>query len=258
MKPRHRAAVAPAAILIFLLLVPAASASNMAYWVRVTLASGGASAGVYWVSLPYAYTPPDLNANSVVDAQDLVEDLQPPTLTRPCVATDCDIAAVIRWDFATGEYQTWDVDSPSGEPFTLEPGVAYGLVVRDVAGHTSHDLDLFGLHDPSFAFSQCHSPGGVNMHWISLPPHLALDTSRGVPGVLDAEDLGQAMGGPSKVFMLRRLDEVTGRWESWVVGSVWGTPFELDLSRGVAVDLSCADLQAACSQCQWSWTPPHY
>ncbi len=257
MRAPHRPAAALAAALL-LLIASTATASNMAYWVRVTLTAGGATSGLHWVSLPYAYTPPDFNTNSVVDAQDLVEDLQPQGLTRPCVTTQCAVAAVIRWDPTTGKYQSWEVDDPAGPPFELVPGEAYGLVVRAVSGHTSHDLDVFGLHDPDLALAECHSPGGVNLHWYSLPPHLALDTSRGVPGVLDAEDLGQAMGGPTKVFMLRRLNEATGRFQSWVVGSVWGTPFPVDPGRAVAVDLSCADLQAPCSECQWSWTPPHY
>jgi hypothetical protein len=42
------------------------------------------------------------------------------------------------------------------------------------------------------------------MRWIALPPHLAIDVSLGVPGMLDTEDLGLALGGPEHVSQVRR------------------------------------------------------
>jgi hypothetical protein len=66
------------------------------------------------------------------------------------------------------------------------------------------------------------------------------------------------MGGPDHVFQIRRLDETTGRFESWVVGSSYGTPFEIDRTRSYAVDLTCTDLSAPCQDCQWTWLPRTY
>jgi hypothetical protein len=252
-----------AAVLTLLLVVvaPVATrASNLGYWIRVTLTATGPTSGFYWISLPYLYTPPDTNSNLLLDAEDLVQDLQPQELARPCTeaSASCAIARVWRWDPATGEYSSWAGGSTTGTPFQLVPGTAYGLELRSVGGQTTHDLDLLGIHDPALALSDCHTPDGINMRWISLPPNLNIATGLGISGVLDAEDLGQAMGGPTKIFQIRRLNETTGLWEGWVVGSVYGTPFEIDLSRAYAIDLSCSDLQAPCASCQWSWVPPHY
>ena len=91
-----------------------------------------------------------------------------------------------------------------------------------------------------------------------MPPHLAIDTSFGWPDLLDAEDLGQAMGGPDHVFQIRSWNESTGYYDSWVVGSVYGKPFTVDLSRAYAIDLSCFDLTKPCGKCPWVWMPEHY
>jgi hypothetical protein len=119
-------------------------------------------------------------------------------------------------------------------------------------------MDLVGAHAPALELSDCHHTGEANLLWISIPPHLKIDWAYGIPDVLDAEDLGQAMGGPEHVFQVRRRNESTGLYESWVVGSSYGTPFTVILDRAYAVDLSCADLTEPCRACPWTWTPAHY
>ena len=190
-----------------------------------------------------------------MDAEDLVQDLQPTDLPRPCSETSCAVVRVWRWVSTSGEYTRWTGGSASGTPFALEQATGYGIELQSVAGDTEHAITLVGAHDPSFEFSDCHEPGGVNMRWIALPPHLSIDTSSGTLDVLDAEGLGQAMGGPNHVYQIRRLNEATGLYENWVIGSDYGTPFEIDLSRAYAIDLSCENLSAPCAQCQWTWSP---
>ncbi|MCD4748678.1 MAG: hypothetical protein K8R59_04820 [Thermoanaerobaculales bacterium] len=168
------------------------------------------------------------------------------------------MVCVWRWEETTGDYVTWTGGSSSGSPFELEPGAAYAFELQEVTGQTGHIVNLVGAHDPSFEFSDCHTPDGVNMRWISIPPHLDVDDSYGTPDVLDAEDLGQALGGTDHVFQIRRWNEATGLYDSWVVGSSYGTPFEVELSRAYAVDLSCVDLSAPCGDCPWTWTPTHH
>jgi hypothetical protein len=236
-----------------------AVAGNLAYRFQLSLATGGPTGGIYWVSIPFGFSPEDSNSNLAVDAEDLVQSVQPAGLPYPCTAAaaDCAVVRVWRWDEATGDYMAWTGGSDSGTPFDIEPGTAYGLEVQEVSGHTEHLISIVGVHDPAVALTDCYSSGGVNLRWLSLPPNLAVDTSYGIPDVLDAEDLGQAMGGPDKVFQIRYLDEATGRFESWVVGSAYGTPFEIDLRKAYAIDLSCTDLAGTCAQCPWSWEPPY-
>jgi hypothetical protein len=165
------------------------------------------------------------------------------------------VAEVWSWDASTGEYLSWTGGSASGTPFELQPGMAVGIRIQQVGGQTEHELTLVGAHDPQLEHHDCYEAGAVNMRWIALPPHFAIDVSAGVPGVRDAEDLGRAMGGPEHVYQVRRLDESTGAWQSWVVGSVFGAPFEVSPSQGYAVDLSCADIASPCIACQWDWKP---
>lgn len=251
----------PLAVLLLIGLISTTCWAGSLAMVRTrTFSASGPTAGLYWLSLPYSYTPPDSNTNSLVDAEDLVQDLQPSDLPRPCTeaAASCAIVRVWRWDSTTGTYASWTGGSSSGTPFQIEPGAGYGIELQAVVGSIEHAITIVGAHDPSFEHSDCHEPGSINLRWIALPPHLSIGTSRGTPDVLDAEDLGQAMGGPDRVYQIRRLNETTGLFESWVVGATYGTPFEIDLSRSYAIDLSCDDLSAPCAQCQWSWLPTHF
>ena len=262
--PRRSSKLIPRVAFLFALAVfpgieNSVDASNLGFHARMSK-TGTPTGTLYWVSFPYAYLPVDYQPNSVVDAEDLVQDLQPVELTRPCteVADDCAVSEVWRWDNATGQYEVWVGGAASGTPFTLAPGESYGLLVQEVSGATSHILDMVGAHDPTYEFSQCWQPTAINMYWVALPPHLAIDTSLGTPGLLDAEDLGQAMGGPDWVVQIRRFNEVTGFFENWVVGSEYGTPFPIDPLLGYAVDLTCPDLLGNCSVCTWAWVPAHY
>ena len=259
--PRHTRSAASAAIAVGLLVLatPGGWTADVGFRLRLEVSSTGATHGMYWLSLPYRYTPPDVNSNGL-DAEDLAQDLQPTNLTRPCTETppSCAVVRVWRWDPSTGEYVSWTSGSTTGTPFALQPGVAYGIEVQEVDGHTLHLLDVVGAHESSLELSDSHTPDGVNMRWISIPPHLHIDWSHGIPGVLDAEDLGQAMGGPSHVFQIRRLNEVTGLYDNWVVGSAYGTPFEVDLTRAYAIDLTCGDLAGQCADCRWAWQPTTY
>ena len=244
------------------LVVSSLHAGNLAFVRSLEVSSNGPTGGVYWVSLPFGYTPIDINANGLVDAEDFAQDLQPGPFSRPCAPGYCAVEQVWGWDPSTGQYMTWVSGSSSGTPFELFPGAGYGIKVQGVYFdshlYSEHVLTLVGVHDPAYEFSDCHTPGGINMRWISLPPHLAIDDSFGTPDVLDAEDLGQAMGGPDAVFQIRRWNETAARYDNWVVVGTYGTPFAIDLSRAYAIDLSCDDLEAPCAQCQWTWTPEHF
>jgi hypothetical protein len=230
---------------------PPLPASNLGYRVRLSLDASSPSGPLYWVSLPYVYTPQDFGTIGVLDAEDLIQDLQPLVLTRPCTGTGCAVAEVRVFDPTTGEYLTWS-NGGTGTPFELDAGASYAVILRTVGTHTVHAVHVVGAHDPTLQLEADHVPNTVNLRWISLPPHLDIDTTSGIPDVLDAEDLGLAMGGPTAVFQLRQLDEATGLYRSWVVNSAYGTPFPVDLTRGVGVDLTCPDL----GTCSWSWTPP--
>ncbi|RLE36306.1 MAG: hypothetical protein DRJ61_01065 [Acidobacteria bacterium] len=245
-------------LMVLTLAVTTADASNIGYRYKLGLVSDGPTAGLYWVAIPYMYTPPDSYVNALVDAEDLVQDLQPTDLPRPCTEPNCAVMRVWRWDETTGVYESWTGGAATGEPFEIEAGASYALELQTVSGDTAHTINLAGAHDPSFEFDDCHTPDGINMRWISIPPHLDVDDSFGTPEVLDAEDLARAMGGPDKVFQIRRWNESTGLYENWVVGSSYGTPFEIELSRAYAVDLSCVDLSAPCGDCPWTWTPTHH
>ena len=73
--------------------------------------------------------------------------------------------------------------------------------------------------------------------------------------------IGISVDSRDHVFIVHRqgsLNESTGYYDSWVVESVYGTPFIVDLSRAYAIDLSCFDLTKPCGKCEWVWTPDKY
>ncbi len=246
---------ASVAFAVAALLPTLALSSNLGFRLSLALPANGPTGGLYWIAIPYTYTPPDVKVNGLLDAEDLAQDLQPTELARPCTDTTCAVAQVLRWDSTTGAFESWTAGS-AGDPFVLEPGVGYAIQLRTVGTASAHMIHVVGAHDPTLELTGCHTPGGVNLRWISIPPHLDIDTSFGLPGVLDAEDLGQALGGPDHVFQLRRLNESTGQYDNWVVGSAYGTPFEVDLRFAYGVDLTCSDPDAPCGSCQWAWTAP--
>ena len=66
MKPRHVLFVEVGLALLAFLLTQA-EASNIGYRYKLGLTSDGPTEGLYWISIPYSYTPPDINANLLVD-----------------------------------------------------------------------------------------------------------------------------------------------------------------------------------------------
>ncbi len=261
-----RSMVAVAAVLL-VLGAAAAQASNMAFLVRYQLTFNGTGvSSLYWVSIPYHYRPPDVNSNGIVDAEDLAQDLQPRDAgyTRPCDAgsNPCAVYQVWRWDEATGIYDIYRSGSAFATPFEIVPGVAYGLDLQAVGSNTTHDLELTGGNDPAFQLQYCFDPSAENHHWFSLPPNLMIEDSNG-NGRMDAEDLGQAMGGPDWIYQIRRYDTATGTQEVWRVGSAFGSPFTIDPTEGYILDLTCPNTSGGCTTpgsdpCTWTWSPPHY
>lgn len=258
--------IVAAALVTVLLGIGSAGASNMAFLVRYQLTYSSSGSNLHWVSIPYHYQPPDANGNSVVDAEDLAQDLQPRDsgYTRPCDASTnpCAVYQVWHWDEASGAYETWRAGSSFGTPFQLQPGESYGLDIQAVGANTTHLLELTGGNDPSFQLQYCFDPSANNYHRFSLPPNLMISDVNG-NGQLDAEDLGQAMGGPDWIYQIRRYVTSTGLEESWRVGSAFGTPFTIDPKEGYVLDLTCPNTSGGCAvpgsdPCTWSWSPPHY
>lgn len=261
MNRQHTALIAVAAIAA--LTAAPAAASNMAFLLEHDLDNSGTA--IYWVSIPYHYQPPDVNSNGFVDAEDLGQDLQPSTFSRPCGGSGQDLCAIYQvrdYDVATGNYRVWRVGSTRRTPFELEVGKAYAIDVQAVNGTSSHRFRLAGAHDPAFDMQHCVTDGGLNIFPISLPAHLMVDDccgSGGAPnGVMDAEDLAQAMGGTTWVYQVRQFDTTTGNYLVWRTGSTRRTPFTIDPTKGYFVDLVCPNSAGDCSVCTFSWSPPHF
>ena len=145
---------------VVLLLASAASASNMAFALRLQL--GGAAQELRFVALPYQYAP--------TTAEGLCADL----------GGTAAVAEVVRWDEATSQL----VAHPCGtgtEDFPLAEGMAYG--VRSAVGAAIDGL-LVGTHDPAFAFSIA-ATAGSSLSFVSLPYHAAIAARGGTAGVVD-------------------------------------------------------------------------
>ncbi len=239
-----------------------ATASNMGSLVRLQLTfDASATSNLYWISIPYHYQPPDANGNGVVDAEDLAQDLQPRSLNRPCT-TDCAVYEVRHWDESSQSYETWRSGSTLGTPFQIVPGESYGIDLQEVNGTTTFTFEIAGANDPDFQLQYCYdSTGANNYHRFSVPANLMIDDTNG-NGQIDAEDLGQAMGGPDWIYQIRRYDTATNEEQVWRVGSAFGTPFTIDVAEGYVLDLVCPNTPGDCSSpndpCAWSWAPPHY
>jgi len=261
MKLRVFVVVAAVAVLVS---APAV-ASNMGTLVRHQLTFDPSGSNLYWISIPYHYQPPDANGNGVVDAEDLAQDLQPREsgYTRPCDAgsNPCAVYQVWKWDESSHAYVTWRSGSTLVTPFQIVPGESYGIDLQAVGSNTTHVLEVAGSNDPGFQLQYCFDPNELNYHRFSLPANLKLDDVNG-NGQMDAEDLGQAMGGPDWIYQIRRYNTATGNEEVWRVGSAFGTPFSIDPANGYVLDLVCPDTSGGCTSasdpCAWSWAPPHY
>jgi hypothetical protein len=200
-----------------------ASASNMAFALRLQVGGGGQE--LRFVALPYEYAPST--------AEELCADLG-----------ESAVAEVFRWDEAASVF----VVHPCGtgaEDFTLAEGVAYG--VRTVAGQAINAL-LVGAHDAAFTLTL--APGvGSNLSWVSPPYHAAIPDRAGILGVADAEDLCLAIG-EETVFAIVRWDETQSAYTAHVCGSVFDEGFELTVGEGYGlVNAEGQDI---------SWQPEHY
>ena len=182
---------------VALLAAVTASASNMAFALRLQV--GGGAQELRFVALPYQYTPDT--------AEDLCADLG---------GTTSAVAEVLRWDEPTSRF----VAHPCGtgtEDFDLEEGTAYG--VRNAVGEAIDAL-IVGRHD-----------AGSSLSWVSAPYHAAIPDRAGTPGVVDAEDLCRAIG-EDTVFAVVRWDETESAYTAHVCGSVFDEGFELTVGEG--------------------------
>ncbi len=218
----RRSVVALSVVLAIVVALPL-PASNMGLALRMQLDS--TSQPLHFISLPYLYTP--------ATAEALCQDLG---------GSGC-VSEILRWDDATSTFVEYSCGSGAGD-FALEEGMGYGV---RVVLYQSIDALVVGIHDDTFEFD--FAPGaGANLHFISLPYHLALPDAGGQEDVVDAEDLCLQAG--PELFSVMRWNEATGRFEAYLCGSEFSVPFELE--QGVAYGLVNADGET------FSWQPTHY
>ncbi len=210
-------------MVVALALAAPVAASNMAVALRVAL--DAQPRAFHLLSLPYLFEQ--------TTAEGLCQELGGSGV----------VDAVLRWDDAASSWVTHGCGSGSSG-FTLQEGTAYGVRLRP---YQRIDTLLVGRHDATFSFGI--APGsGSNLSWVSLPYHVALPDAGGVAGAVDAEDLCRSVG--PELFAVVRWGEGSGRYESHICGSEFGTPFVLE--QGVGYGLVNAD--GATIQ----WKPPHY
>ncbi len=219
MKPRSVLFVVPFLLLISVPL----SASNMGVALRVQLTSTPAQ--LHFVSLPFLYDPGTAEA--------LCQDL----------GAAGDVSGILRWDGASSVFAEYSCGSGVGD-FALEEGTAHGV---RVGLYRTVDQLVVGIHDDDFEFDFAPASGG-NLHWISLPYHLALPDAGGQAEMVDAEDLCMQAG--PEVFSVLRWNQATGRFATYVCGSEFIDAFELE--QGVAYGLINADGETI------QWQPTHY
>ena len=201
-----------------------AFASNMGLALRLELWS--MPEDLHYISLPYLYTP--------ASAEFLCRDL---------LSVNGHIDEILRWDDSTSTFVEYQCGSNVGD-FALEEGAGYGIRVA-LYGYV--DALLVGRHDDGFQFD--FAPGsGSNLHWISLPYHLALSDAGGQEGVVDSEDLC-IQAGP-ELFSVMRWNEATGRFEAYLCGSEFADAFGLE--QGVGYALVNHDGETV------QWQPTHY
>jgi len=200
-----------------------ASASNMGVALRMQLS--WTPQQLHFISLPYLFTP--------ATAEALCQDL----------GGSGNVAEILRWDDVTSTFVEYSCGSGAGD-FALDEGTGYGVRVRTGG---SIDALVVGIHDDTFEFD--YSPGsGSNLHWISLPYHLALPDVGGLEDVTDAEDLCIQVG--PELFSVLRWNEAAGRYQAYLCGSEFSEPFELE--QGVGYGLINVDGETV------SWQPTHY
>ena len=173
-----------------LLIAAAASASNMAFALRMQLDSSGQ--GLHFVALPFEYTP--------ATAEELCTDLGGAAV----------VANVQRWDEPTSKLVAHTCGSGT-ENFTLTEGAAYGVTT---AAGQAVDALVVGIHDEAFSYSIPRTSGS-NLSWVSVPYHAAILDRGGTSGVVDAEDLCLAIG-DGTVFAVVRWDNTASTFAAHV------------------------------------------
>ena len=169
-----------------LLLATPVFSSNMGFKKVFNLVPAGANNQP--ISLPYFYTPADVNSNSQVDSYDLCQDLN----GGPTVTT---VQAIKRYNVTTDTFST-DNCTTAGGSFTLTEGAGY--FITNVAA-TAVVATVVGSHDDSFSVS--FPPAGANNNLWSMPYHIML-TDVNSNSQLDSYDLCQSVnGGPAVVTM---------------------------------------------------------
>ena len=128
--------------------------------------------------------------------------------------------------------------------FTLSRGSAYGVV--NASGQTIKGL-LVGTHDDTFSYSIA-ATAGSNLTWVSVPYHQAIPDVAGSAGVVDAEDLCRSVG--PAVTAVVRWDATSSAYVAYACGSVFDTPFPVNLGEGYGVINAPGQTI--------SWQPPHY
>jgi len=205
------------------LCAASASASNMAFALRLQVGGGGQE--LRFVALPYEYAP--------ATAEELCDNLGAPT-----------VAEVLRWDDAASGFVVHPCGTGTAN-FELEEGYAYGV---RTAMDKAIDALLVGTHDPAFTLA-LPSGSGSNLSWVSVPYHAAIPDRAGVPGVVDAEDLCLAIG-EGTVFAIVRWDEGSWAYVTHTCGSVFDEGFPLTVGEGYGlVNAEGQDI---------SWQPEHY
>jgi hypothetical protein len=184
-----------------------AAAANMGFTRSVSSLSDPGP-GIYWLSLPYRYTPEDVGLPAVVDAEDLCQDLGSEG-----------VDAVLRWDEPSSTF----VEHPcgGGAPFVLTVGTGYGVRLLP---EWYPFANLAGGHDDDFEYSIPPTAGG-QLSWLSVPYHLRIPENGSDP-TIDAEDLCTQIGA-SEVFAIVRRVEPAGVYEAYGCGSVLQPPFEI-------------------------------
>jgi len=208
---------------VFFLVTAPLFASNMGLALRMQLESSPQR--LHFISLPYLYTP--------ATAEALCSDLGGSGV----------VSSILRWDETTSSFIEYACGSGTGD-FALGEAVGYGV---RVALYQSIDTLIVGIHDDTFEFDFAPDSGS-NLHIISLPYHLALPDAGGQAAVVDAEDLCLEAG--PELYSVLRWNEAVERFEAYVCGSVFSTPFELE--QGVGYGLVNVDGETI------QWQPTHY
>ncbi len=207
-----------------LLAAATASASNMAFALRLQLTTSG-DQHPHFLALPYQYAP--------TTAEGLCGDLGGSDVVQ----------SVARWDETTSRFVIYQCGGTGN--FALTEGMSYG--VRQVASQTIDTL-LVGIHDPAFSFNIAPTSQS-NLTWVSVPYHAAIVDLGGTDGVVDAEDLCLAIGSDT-LFAIVRWDDTSQTYTAHVCGSVFDEPFPLTIGEGYGlVNASGQTIQ---------WQPAHY